>query len=210
MADKDAVVAEVRRLFGDQLGELANRVGDLTEAAAPGYPGEDVAGREEQLTAGLLGLRKLTADRADELTDAELTGLEAIILLEGRPALFIRDGDFAGIHDRHDHAVLTIEQTGGAGQPLPTPLPIAAAKLDAVTKRTVYVIGYPGWDGARNNDDHMREIFGDTYGVKRLQPGLVTSWNPDPGHPGRPSRQHSQGRGRRSHRAARPFILRPQ
>ncbi|MGH9248561.1 MAG: trypsin-like serine peptidase, partial [Acidimicrobiales bacterium] len=42
-----------------------------------------------------------------------------------------------------------------------------------VVGRPVYVIGYPAWDGRRNEPEPMRRIFMDVYNVKRLQPGVT-------------------------------------
>lgn len=271
MTDRDMVVAEVRRLFGDELHEVANRLSIAYEADIRGYPDMAAAHRPE-LLLGAVGLRKVIDGQPGMLTEAEIVGLEAIILLEGRPALLIQGGDFsglpprwqvladhreaikasiarvgrievtghpdhewigtgflagpgtvltnrhvarefartgafgwkfkpgmsarlnvsaehsatdpvefaltgiAGIHDLYDLAVLMIARTGCAGEPVPTPLPVAADRPGTVVDRMVYVVGYPGWDGLRNDSAHMREIFADVYGVKRLQPGLITSW----------------------------------
>lgn len=273
MTQRDVVIAEVRRIFGDDLEALAERLSAVDESDAPDFSGLDPARRPELLLDGAAGLRKVSAGHPGEVTDAELIGLEAIIALEGRPALFIKGGDFlgvperwrvlttqrdairasiarvgrievaghpdfawigsgflagsgtvltarhvarefarldsghgwrfrigmsasldlnreqdatgqtefaitgiVGIHDRYDLAALAVTETGGSGQMLPTPLPVATAAPGAVQDRTVYVVGYPAWDGVRNDAAHMREIFRDAYDVKRLQPGLITSW----------------------------------
>ena len=49
------------------------------------------------LAAGRRGLTKIrrAGDTRPSLTEEEVTGLEAIIILEGRPAILIRDGHFA-------------------------------------------------------------------------------------------------------------------
>jgi endonuclease G len=39
--------------------------------------------------------------------------------------------------------------------------------------RFVAAIGYPAWDGRRNEPSVMRNIFDDVYDVKRLQPGQL-------------------------------------
>ena len=39
--------------------------------------------------------------------------------------------------------------------------------------RKVYVVGYPAWDGRRNDPEAMRRIFAGIYDVKRLQPGTI-------------------------------------
>ena len=35
-------------------------------------------------------------------------------------------------------------------------------------------MGYPAWDGRRNDPAEMRKIFGEIFEVKRLQPGEMT------------------------------------
>jgi len=37
----------------------------------------------------------------------------------------------------------------------------------------VATIGYPAWDGHRNEPEQMRRVFNDIYNVKRLQPGQL-------------------------------------
>jgi hypothetical protein len=272
MTSRDIVVAAIRRTFGDRLDELAERLEVIDEGELPGAPFAEVPRRQELLLDGADGLRKIIERREDDLTYDERVGLEAIIALEGRPALFIRDGDFlrvpaewqvlngyreqirtsiarvgrvevaghpnyewigtgflagpdavitnrhvarefarsdgdgwrfepdmtarldfneeygaldplefeltgiVGIHERHDLAVLRIARSGGGNQALPEPLRVAAAAPGAVSDRQVYVIGYPAWDGRRNDPAYMRQIFGDIFDVKRLQPGQITSW----------------------------------
>jgi hypothetical protein len=273
MTQRDVVIAEVSRLFEADLESLAERYSTVDESDAPDFSGLDPARRPELLLHGAAGLRKISAGHPGEVTDAEVIGLEAIILLEGRPALLIKGGDFLGVperwqilttqrdairtsiarvgrievtghpklvwvgtgflagpgivvtarhvarafarlapdrgwrfrtgmgasidlnreqdateqseftitgivglHDRYDLAALAVTQTGGNGQAPPAPLPVATVAPGAVRDRTVYVVGYPAWDGTRNDAEHMREIFGGVYDVKRLQPGLVTSW----------------------------------
>jgi Trypsin-like peptidase domain len=297
MADRDVVIAEVRRTFGDRLTELEERLSTIDESELPQEPGPAMpdidtppsgelpdravvpgveraaeAERREIVLDGTNGLRKVIEGREDELTPREQVGLEAIIVLEGRPPLFIQGGDFVqtpaewqvlnghrdrikasiarvgrvevdghpdyewigtgflaglqaiitnrhvarefaradgdrwtfetgmsaaldfneehgalqplefaitgivGIHERFDLAVLEVAQTGGANQALPDPLAVAATQPGVVSDRQVYVIGYPAWDGRRNDPTYMRQIFSNIYDVKRLQPGLITSW----------------------------------
>ena len=271
MTHRDVVVAEITKLFGGRLDELARRLSIVDEADAP-QPNQDLIRRQELLLDGAEGLGKIIDDRQDELTGAEIIGLEAIIAVEGRPALFIQGGDFVqvpvewqvltghrdaiktsiarvgrvevaghpnyewigtgflagpeviitnrhvarefaradgddwrfevgmsanldfnseygalqplefaltavvGVHERLDLAVVKIAQTGGADQALADPLRVAATQPGTVRDRTVYLVGYPAWDGRRNDPAHMRQIFCDVYDVKRLQPGMITSW----------------------------------
>jgi Trypsin-like peptidase domain len=82
-----------------------------------------------------------------------------------------------GIHGRLDMALFRVAARGGAGgaEALPAPLPLAAdpGPLDSLAKRQVYVVGYPAWDGRRNDPEPMRRLFADIYNVKRLQPGEI-------------------------------------
>lgn len=298
MADRDVVVAEVRRTFGGRLSELEDRLSTVNEAELPQEPVGDLpdidsppsgelpdqavvpsveraadAERREILIDGTTGLRKVIEGREDELTAREQVGLEAIIVLEGRPPLFIQGGDFVqtpaewqvlnghrdrikvsiarvgrvevaghpnyewigtgflagpdaiitnrhvarefaradgdswrfepgmsakldfnrehgalqplefaitgivGIHERYDLAILEIAPSGDANEMLPDPLAVAATQPGSVSDRQVYVIGYPAWDGRRNDPTYMSQIFSHVYDVKRLQPGLITSWS---------------------------------
>ena len=79
-----------------------------------------------------------------------------------------------GVHKEVDLALLSVEQTSKRGQRSPEPLTLASDAPDNLVGRDVYVLGYPFWDGRRNDPEVMRSIFNNIYGVKRLQPGKVT------------------------------------
>ena len=49
---------------------------------------------EREVTDGLDGMKKLELGQDDRITPREQAGLEAIILLAGRPAILIQEGDF--------------------------------------------------------------------------------------------------------------------
>ena len=49
-----------------------------------------------------------------------------------------------------------------------------------LAKRQIYVLGYPARD-PRNGEAAMRDIFGDVFDVKRLQPGQVIKFFDDEG-----------------------------
>ncbi|MFF9850682.1 trypsin-like serine peptidase [Streptomyces litmocidini] len=285
------VATGVERIFGD-LREVAARVrseleAEIAESAlelpAGAPPAAEISrfARDERarvLEAGVSGLEKLAGHREDELDEAEAFGVEAIVLLEGRPAIRVQRQDFAPQHDewavlepqrpaireslgrvgrvevtghpgldwvgtaflvgprtvmttRHvaaefirlegerwmlefgvsarvdpaeeppaegepagpsvpyeitdvigvhpdvDMALLRVESSTGDG--LPTPLAVAADAPASLPGRPVYVIGYPAWDGRRNEPESMRRIFMDVYNVKRLQPGTATEFTPD-------------------------------
>jgi hypothetical protein len=80
-----------------------------------------------------------------------------------------------GIHDRVDLALLRIDpEKGSDGAEPPEPLALASEEPEAPddgTSRRVLVLGYPAPDSGRNDPTVMRQIFGEVYYVKRLQPG---------------------------------------
>lgn len=97
------------QVFTEDLRAVAERVRGLLEAGTP-EPGEDVpareaaasqvgrAAREERakvLGAGVRGLEKLAAGRSGDVDEDEHFGVEAIVLLEGRPSIRVRGQDFA-------------------------------------------------------------------------------------------------------------------
>ena len=225
------------------------------------------AQREATLEAGRRGLERLSQEGVDvSLSAEEEIGLEAIVLLVGRPALLIQDGRFLqppadwtvleshreaiektirsvgrievdghpnlewvgtgslvardilmtnrhvaveftsprgngkwgitpgmrarvdfreehggmrssehrikgliGIHGRYDMALFRIEP----GEDLPDPLPLSGepAPVEELPGRNLYVVGYPAWDGRRNDPEPMQRLFANIYNVKRLQPG---------------------------------------
>ncbi len=225
---------------------------------------------QQDVRVGLEAMKKVERGRDDEISDQEQFGLEAIILLAGRPAILIQEGDFmeppklwaslkdvkpqikdsirrvgrievsnnpnfewlgtgflagkdvvitnrhvavefskqapdrswifrapmgasvnmlaelgsessltfkvteiVGIHEEHDMAILRVEQISGTDK-LPEPLPIATTRPATLKGTKVYVIGYPAWDGRRNDPEPMKRIFAEIYNVKRLQPGEIS------------------------------------
>jgi len=97
--------------------------------------------------------------------------------LGGGPGAEFAIRSLIGIHGRHDLALFRIERQGGAGgaAAVPAPLRLAATaeRPGPLLGRTVYVVGYPAWDGRRNDPEPMQRLFGNIYNVKRLQPGKV-------------------------------------
>lgn len=66
--------------------------------------------------------------------------------------------DIALLKVRPNDALVPLEMREGA---LPEDLPVAA-------------VGYPAWDGVRNDAAIMDDVFSNTYNVKRFSPGLAT------------------------------------
>ncbi|MFI8961901.1 trypsin-like serine peptidase [Streptomyces sp. NPDC053493] len=278
--DLAEVAARVRGRLEEEL-EVQESAEELPPGAAPAAEVGRFA-REERarvLEAGVTGLEKLAEGRADEIDEDEYFGVEAIVLLEGRPAILVQGQDFApqpgdwsvleagraairesiarvgrvevtghpnldwigtafvvgpeavmtnrhvavefsraegagwtfqqgmtarvdpgeelpahpapgpvpaagplpyeiteviGIHPDVDMALLRIAPPDG--EPLPAPLAVAADAPADLPGRPVYVVGYPAWDGRRNEPESMRRIFMDIYNVKRLQPGMATEF----------------------------------
>jgi len=238
----------------------------------PGVSRAIVEERNERIADGIEAMKKIEMGQEDQITPRLQIGLEAIVLLTGRPAILIQEGDFmeppkawadlkgarsaiqsviqrvgrieitgnpnfdwlgtgflagdgtvltnrhvaqefsrnaapnawtfrapmtasldlkaefgaedsiefavteiVGIHDTLDLAVLRVERTSKAGA-LPDPLAVAAdaPAAGSLVGRRVYAIGYPAWDGRRNDPEPMRRIFSEIYNVKRLQPGELS------------------------------------
>jgi hypothetical protein len=279
---RDGIVDEVRRVF-DDVGLVADRLRESRSSASlqpmrTGAADDPVVAatrreRERVVGAGIDGLTKLARRRDEDLNDAERFGLRAIVHLEARPAILIRDGDFAppppewarltahreqireviarsgrievaghveldwlgtgsvvapgvlmtnrhvaaefcarrgeqwafrqgmtssvdflgehgsgaslefeitgviGIHEQHDLALLRVEPSSSGGEALPEPLAVAASEPPDRIERDVYVVGYPAFDGRRNEPEPIRRIFMDVYNVKRLQPGRAVGYS---------------------------------
>jgi V8-like Glu-specific endopeptidase len=81
----------------------------------------------------------------------------------------IRIKGLIGIHGKYDMALFRLEPSND----LPEPLPLSAGlgAPETLPGRNVYVVGYPAWDGRRNDPEPMQRLFANVYNVKRLQPG---------------------------------------
>lgn len=75
--------------------------------------------------------------------------------------------------DSPDIAFMRLEKTAA----LPPPIPLCERNPDA--QSWVAVVGYPAWDGQRNDSSVMNKVFGDIYDVKRLAPGIITGYRND-------------------------------
>ncbi len=253
----------------DATGPAAQEA-DLTEFVEP-LPDLVQEERRKVLEAGGQALRKVIDEGANvDLAPLEVVGLEAIVFLEARPALFIQNGRFfpapddwqileqervpientlrsvgrieisghpskdwvgtgflvakdvvmtnrhvaevfcqmgkrrrwqfksgmagqidyveelgatnssefelrsvIGVHEEYDMALFRVRRTAESGAKPPTPLTIASKPQGPLEHRQVYTIGYPAWDGQRNDPPVMQRIFSDIYNIKRLQPGAI-------------------------------------
>ena len=84
--------------------------------------------------------------------------------------------DVIGVHPHFDLALLRLNAKSWSKQGEPLPLRLAAQAPASLQGRWVYTIGYPAYDAMRNDANLMRTVFGDIYGVKRLQPGAVMAY----------------------------------
>jgi hypothetical protein len=121
------VATDPERVFGEDLRAVAARVRTMLEEEVPeSYestadrrPEDETAaqvGRAAQeerarvLEAGARGLEKMAEGRTAEIDDDESFGVEAIVLLEGRPAILVQGQDFAP--QPGDWAVLDEQREG--------------------------------------------------------------------------------------------------
>jgi hypothetical protein len=78
-----------------------------------------------------------------------------------------------GVHDEFDMALFRVKRTSSTGATPTEPLVIASQSPSDAAGRNVYTVGYPAWDGRRNDPDVMNRIFTNVFNVKRLQPGAI-------------------------------------
>ena len=123
MSRKQRIVDEARRILGSYeiaADAVESAVASMTRAAHPAtdsfegfsmpLPGAAGAGSavaeltpvdravalqsQQELKDGLTAMKKVEIGRDDDISDQDQNGLEAIILLAGRPAILIQEGDF--------------------------------------------------------------------------------------------------------------------
>ncbi|MUG91717.1 serine protease [Scytonema sp. UIC 10036] len=82
--------------------------------------------------------------------------------------------DIIGIHDTFDLALFRTEPISRQGGYAAKPLIVAADLPINICNRIAYVVGFPAWDGHRNDPDEIRRIFMNIFNIKRLQPGVIT------------------------------------
>jgi hypothetical protein len=78
-----------------------------------------------------------------------------------------------GIHEVLDMALFRVRVTSDSGAMPPEPLSLASSFAGVQEGRQVYTVGYPAWDGRRNDPLDMLQIFANVFNVKRLQPGVI-------------------------------------
>ena len=97
--------------------------------------------------------------------------------LAGEPREFVIR-EVVGVSLDLDIALFRVDADGTAASTLPPPLPLAD-KVGVAEGGDVYVIGFPLNDpDPGTNARALHRIFSDLYGVKRVQPGQVTGFDP--------------------------------
>lgn len=81
-----------------------------------------------------------------------------------------------GVHEDFDLAVFKVDKVSSSGAKAPLPMTVSSKSPRDFTGRMVYCVGYPAWDGYRNDPDAIRKIFSNIFDVKRLQPGEIMSF----------------------------------
>jgi hypothetical protein len=73
-------------------------------------------------------------------------------------------------------ALLRVASQSKQGGSLPAPLVLASKPPGSLSRRRLYIVGYPAYD-MRNPAELMDLVFGKVYNVKRLQPGVLLEMN---------------------------------
>lgn len=81
--------------------------------------------------------------------------------------------EIVGIHETFDLALLRLEPKANEGAFTPEPMTIASKAPTKGVGHKVYAVGYPAWDGRRNDPVEMVRIFSNIFNVKRLSPGEI-------------------------------------
>jgi hypothetical protein len=82
--------------------------------------------------------------------------------------------EIVAMHPKFDMCLLRVDpnETSGSGAALPKPLKMASD--EPVAANNLYVVGYPGGDNSGETPFKvLKEIFGNIFEVKRLQPGKL-------------------------------------
>jgi len=81
-----------------------------------------------------------------------------------------------GVHQDFDLALFKVESISSTGAKAPQPMSVSAKPPGDLVGRVVYCVGYPAWDGYRNDPEIIRKIFSNIFDVKRLQPGEIMEY----------------------------------
>jgi endonuclease G, mitochondrial len=104
MSDGESLAPSLKHLLGnlEAVRDRVSRRCQASQAAAMGLEGVGGEPEAEMMSsdlqkiaaAGIEGLELMAQNKESQVSAAQQLGLEAIVLLEGRPAITVRDGDF--------------------------------------------------------------------------------------------------------------------
>lgn len=110
------------------------------------------------------GLDKVLSGREDELTDEELFGLEAIVMPQGRPVVFIRDGAFDDLGDPWTH----VNKNSVRSKVQPTFPAIGRVELPNSLRIPYGGTGFVVGPGLLMTNRHVAELFANGLGSRGL------------------------------------------
>lgn len=157
----------------DVTKRICDRLPSIGRVELPGHPWLPYGGTGFVVGDGLI----MTNRHVAEIFGKGL-GTRALAFRSGMHAGidFVRDGSTADgptfnvtrvvmIHPYWDMALLAVEGLGGV-----KPLQLSVMDAYDLAQRKIAVVGYPSYD-PRNDAGEQQDLFGNVYGVKRLQPG---------------------------------------
>lgn len=153
---------KIRRLQ-DSLRRMAAE-SDVESLARGRPPGDESAFESFDVsTEPETGLQKVLAGRVD-LTDAELLGLEAIIMPQGRPAMFIRDGVYADLTNPWTH----LNDRPFRDRVQPTFTAIGRVELPTSLRIPYGGTGFVVGNGLLMTNRHVARLFAGGLGTRNL------------------------------------------
>lgn len=167
------------KVLNDHREEIEATLGSVGRIEVTGHPSLDWIGTGFLVADGVVMTNRHVAKEFSRRKGAGWTfesGMKARIdyveELGARKPLEFSLTAVIGIHDTYDLALLKASRKTPAGVRAPEPLSLAE-KPRLRARGRVYAVGYPAWDGRRNEPAPMSEIFRDIYNVKRVQPGEI-------------------------------------
>jgi len=135
----------------------------MARQPAPGLESADLAPRDRD-AAPEAAVRKVLAGREDDLTEAEVRGLEAVILPRGRPAAFIRDGVYDAVENPWGH----LNAAAARARVEPAFAAIGRVELPNTPQLPYGGTGFLVGPGLLMTNRHVASLFAAGTGIRRL------------------------------------------